>query len=67
MPCTSQTGETAAKLKQVEVDEDVRLDAPFVLVEDLADREVALQVFEPDELDVVLPEDRRILVGQIGA
>jgi hypothetical protein len=54
-----------------EGDEDVGLDAPFVLVEDRADREVALQVlerlFDRDELDVVLPEDRRVLVGQIGA
>jgi hypothetical protein len=54
-----------------EGDEDVRLDPLFVLVEDRPDREVALQVlerlFDCDELNVVLPEDRRILVGQIGA
>jgi hypothetical protein len=42
-----------------EGDEDVGLDPPLVLMEDRADRQVALEIlerlFDGDELDVVLP------------
>src|SRR4029077_12904699 len=44
---------------------------PFGFVEDRADRQVALEVFErffdSDELDVILPELCWIIVGEIGA
>src|SRR5882757_11223536 len=54
-----------------EGDEDVGFDALLVLVEDGADGEVALEVleglFDGDELDVVLPEQGWIVVGEIGA
>jgi hypothetical protein len=44
-------------------------DPAFVLMEDRADRQVALQVFERlfhgDELNVVLPQQRGIVLGEI--
>ena len=46
-----------------EGDEDMGFDAPFVVMEDRTDREVALQVlerlFDCDELDVVLPDEQQ--------
>jgi hypothetical protein len=54
-----------------EGDEDVRLDPRFELMEDRADREIALEVLESflhrDELQIVTPEFRRIVFGEIGA
>jgi hypothetical protein len=52
-------------------DEDVGFDPLLVLVEDRSDGEVALEVleslFDGDELDIVLPEQGGIVVGEIGA
>jgi hypothetical protein len=52
-----------------EGDEDVGFDPLFVLVEDRSNGEVALEVperlFDGDELDVVLPEQGGIVVGEI--
>ena len=54
-----------------EGDEDVGFDPLLVLVEDRADGEVALEVleglFDGDELDIVLPEETWIAVGEFGA
>ena len=54
-----------------EGDEDMGFDAPFVVMEDRADREVAFEGLERllhrDELNVVLPDERRIAFGQIGS
>jgi hypothetical protein len=54
-----------------EGDEDMGLDPLLVLMEDRADRQVALEIaeglFDGDELDVVLPELGRIIVGKIGS
>ena len=53
-----------------EGDEDMRLDAPLLLVVDRAKGEIALEVFESffhrDELQIVAPKLRRILLGQVG-
>jgi hypothetical protein len=47
------------------------LDPSLVVVEHRADRQVTLQVFERlfhgDELNVVLPQQRGIVLGQAGA
>src|SRR5260370_2603949 len=52
-------------------DEDVGFDPLFVLMEDRTDRQVAFEIAEPlfdgDELRVVLPELRGIILGEIGA
>ena len=54
-----------------ERDEDMRLDPPLVPMEDRADRQVPLQVFERlfhgDKLDVVLPQQRGIILGEVRA
>jgi hypothetical protein len=52
-------------------DEDVGLDAVLVLVENRTYREVALQglecLFDGDKLDVILPQQGRIIPGQVRA
>jgi hypothetical protein len=54
-----------------ECDEDVRFDALLFLVKDGPDREIAFECFEGcldlDELQIELPELRRVGLGEIGA
>src|ERR1700759_170737 len=54
-----------------EGDEDMRLDAHCILVEDRPDGEVAFEVperlLDADKLEVQAPQPRRIVVGEIGA
>ena len=52
-------------------DENVRLDARLELVMDRADGEIAFEIFkrlfDHNQLQVVIPQLDRILLGQIGA
>ena len=52
-------------------DEDVGFDPLLVLMEDRPDRQIAFQIlerlFDGNELGVVLPQQRGIILGEIGA
>jgi len=54
-----------------EADEDVSFNAGVKLVEDGTQSEVALEVaeafFDPNEVDVVAPEDGRVFSGEVAA
>jgi len=54
-----------------EGDEDVGFDPPFLLMVDRPDGKLALdgpeRLFDPDELDIVIPQLGRIRLGQVGS